>query len=139
VFFIDIASRSVHVAGITPHPDNSWMTQIARNITDADDGYDRPAIDCTLGIRIDIDLVFFHRLASKDISYKSQLVGGRAERPLSGALCRVPVSGALRGHGRHRALKWSVAEAIAIFERVGLARPFWRLESRVQAWFPCGF
>ena len=34
---------------------------------------DRQAIDCTLVIRIDIDLVFFHRLASKDISYKSQL------------------------------------------------------------------
>lgn len=26
LFFIDIASRSVHVAGITPHPHNSWMT-----------------------------------------------------------------------------------------------------------------
>ena len=39
LFFIDIASRSVHVAGITPHPDNSWMTQIARNITDADAGF----------------------------------------------------------------------------------------------------
>jgi putative transposase len=39
LFFIDIASRSVYVAGITPHPDNSWMTQIARNITDARDGF----------------------------------------------------------------------------------------------------
>jgi hypothetical protein len=39
LFFIDIASRSVHVAGITAHPDNSWMTQIARNITDMDDGF----------------------------------------------------------------------------------------------------
>jgi len=39
LFFIDIASPSVHVAGITPHPDNSWMTQIARNVTDADDGF----------------------------------------------------------------------------------------------------
>jgi transposase InsO family protein len=38
LFFIDIASRSVHVAGITPHPDNSWMTQVARNVTDAKDG-----------------------------------------------------------------------------------------------------
>jgi|ERR1700722_5904643 putative transposase len=27
------------VAGITAHPDNSWMTQIARNITDMDDGF----------------------------------------------------------------------------------------------------
>jgi putative transposase len=39
LFFIDIASRSVHVAGITPHPDNSWMMQIARNVTDADAGF----------------------------------------------------------------------------------------------------
>jgi putative transposase len=39
LFFIDIASRSVHIAGITPHPDNSWIMQIARNITDADDGF----------------------------------------------------------------------------------------------------
>jgi hypothetical protein len=28
------------------------------------------------------------------------------------------------------ACKWSVAEAIAIFETVGLAGPFWSLESR---------
>jgi hypothetical protein len=31
LFFIDIASRSVHIGGITLHPDNSWMTQVARN------------------------------------------------------------------------------------------------------------
>jgi putative transposase len=37
-FFIDIASRSAHIAGITSHPDNRWMTQIARNLTDAEDG-----------------------------------------------------------------------------------------------------
>jgi putative transposase len=41
LFFIDIASRSVYVAGSAPYPDNSWMTQIARNITDADDGFVR--------------------------------------------------------------------------------------------------
>jgi putative transposase len=39
LFFIDIASRSVHVAGITVHPNNLWMTQMARNITDVDDGF----------------------------------------------------------------------------------------------------
>jgi hypothetical protein len=38
-FFIDIASRSVHIAGITRHPDNRWMTQIARNVTDTHDGF----------------------------------------------------------------------------------------------------
>ncbi|HEX9347518.1 MAG TPA: integrase core domain-containing protein [Gemmatimonadales bacterium] len=39
LFFIDIASRSVHVAGITPHPDNAWMTHIARNFIDIGDGF----------------------------------------------------------------------------------------------------
>jgi transposase InsO family protein len=39
LFFIDIASRSVHIAGITPHPDNRWMKQIARNVTDTEDGF----------------------------------------------------------------------------------------------------
>ncbi|MDB6043513.1 MAG: hypothetical protein JWM63_2064 [Gammaproteobacteria bacterium] len=39
LFFIDIASRSVQVAGITSHPDDSWMTQIARNITDVGEGF----------------------------------------------------------------------------------------------------
>jgi hypothetical protein len=39
LFFIDIASRSVHVAGITLHPDNLWMTQVARNVTDINEGF----------------------------------------------------------------------------------------------------
>jgi transposase InsO family protein len=39
LFFIDIASRSVHIAGITVHPDNAWMRQIARNITAVGDGF----------------------------------------------------------------------------------------------------
>jgi putative transposase len=39
LFFIDLASRSVHIAGITPHPDNRWMKQIARNVTDVEAGF----------------------------------------------------------------------------------------------------
>jgi putative transposase len=38
LFVVDIASRSVHVAGITPHPDNRWMMQMARNVTDVSKG-----------------------------------------------------------------------------------------------------
>lgn len=33
LFFIHLASRKVHVAGMTPHPDERWMAQIARNTT----------------------------------------------------------------------------------------------------------
>jgi putative transposase len=39
LFFIDIPSRSVHIAGITPHPDSRWMTQIAHNLTDIEVGF----------------------------------------------------------------------------------------------------
>jgi putative transposase len=36
LFFMHLASRKVHVAGVTPHPDQCWMTQMARNVTMAD-------------------------------------------------------------------------------------------------------
>ena len=39
LFFIDIATRSVHIAGITANPGTSWMMQVARNLTDFDDGF----------------------------------------------------------------------------------------------------
>ena len=33
LFFIHLSSRKVHVAGMTPHPDEQWMQQVARNMT----------------------------------------------------------------------------------------------------------
>ncbi len=33
LFFIHLGSRQVHIAGITPHPNEAWMVQIARNVT----------------------------------------------------------------------------------------------------------
>jgi hypothetical protein len=39
LFFIDIASRSVHIAGVTAHPNSGWMKQVARNITAVDGGF----------------------------------------------------------------------------------------------------
>ena len=33
LFFIHLGSRQVHVAGMTPHPDQIWMMQIACNVT----------------------------------------------------------------------------------------------------------
>jgi transposase InsO family protein len=33
LFFIHSGSRRVHIAGITPHPHEAWMVQIARNVT----------------------------------------------------------------------------------------------------------
>ena len=38
LFFIHLATR-VHIAGITPHPNEPWMIQVARNVTMADVGF----------------------------------------------------------------------------------------------------
>ena len=39
LFFIRINTREVHVAGVTPYPDQRWMRQMARNMTMADWGF----------------------------------------------------------------------------------------------------
>jgi putative transposase len=38
LFVISLADRTVKIAGITTHPDESWMLQIARNVTDSQAG-----------------------------------------------------------------------------------------------------
>jgi len=39
LFFMDVSTRRVKIAGIANKPDGLWMTQIARNLTDAVDGF----------------------------------------------------------------------------------------------------
>jgi hypothetical protein len=38
LFVMKLKTRTVEIAGLTSQPDGSWMTQVARNLTDADDG-----------------------------------------------------------------------------------------------------
>ena len=33
LFFLHLGSRKIHGAGITPHPTEAWMVQVARNVT----------------------------------------------------------------------------------------------------------
>ena len=42
LFFIHLASRKVHVAGVTPHPNTAWMAQVARNVTMEEWGFLSP-------------------------------------------------------------------------------------------------
>src|SRR5262245_66647941 len=42
LFFIHLGSRKVHVAGVTPHPNQAWMMQIARNVTMEEWGFLSP-------------------------------------------------------------------------------------------------
>lgn len=37
--FMRVASRQVHIAGITTSPDSRWMQQMARNVPEADTGF----------------------------------------------------------------------------------------------------
>jgi transposase InsO family protein len=33
LFFLHLGSRKIHVAGVTPHPNEAWMVRVARNVT----------------------------------------------------------------------------------------------------------
>jgi putative transposase len=42
LFFLHLGSRKIHVAGATPHPDEAWMVQVARNVTMEEWGFLAP-------------------------------------------------------------------------------------------------
>ncbi len=42
LFFLHLGSRQVHIAGITPHPNEAWMVQVARNATMEEWGFLSP-------------------------------------------------------------------------------------------------
>jgi len=42
LFFIHLGSRRVQVAGMTPHPNEAWMVQVARNVTMEEWGFLSP-------------------------------------------------------------------------------------------------
>ena len=68
LFFIHLESRRVDIAGITVHPDERWMKQIARNVTMEDYGARR---DCRYLLH-DRDTKFTR-------SFQAILVSGRVE------------------------------------------------------------
>ena len=34
LFVIDVAKRTIHIAGMTAHPNDAWMMQVARKFTE---------------------------------------------------------------------------------------------------------
>jgi len=42
LFFLHLGSRQVHVVGVTPHPNEAWMVQVARNVTMEEWGFLAP-------------------------------------------------------------------------------------------------
>ncbi len=39
LFVIELSTRRVEIAGISTQPDGAWMAQVARNLTDVEDGF----------------------------------------------------------------------------------------------------
>lgn len=39
LFILDLATRTVKVAGVTTHPHEAWMVQVARNLTDVEEPF----------------------------------------------------------------------------------------------------
>ncbi len=48
LFAIEIRSRRVHFAGMTPNPDEAWIRQVGRNLTDPIDGFLREKRFCLM-------------------------------------------------------------------------------------------
>jgi transposase InsO family protein len=42
LFFLHLSSRRIHVAGVTRHPHEAWMVQVARNVTMEEWGFLSP-------------------------------------------------------------------------------------------------
>src|SRR5215471_2620416 len=42
LFFLHLGSRRVHIAGVTPHPNEAWMVQVARHVTMEEWGFLAP-------------------------------------------------------------------------------------------------
>ena len=62
IFFVmKLKTRTVEIAGITRQPDEAWMTQVARNLTDAGDGFMR-GIDYVILDRDPLYTAAFRRL-----------------------------------------------------------------------------
>jgi putative transposase len=39
LFFMRLKDRKIHIAGMTPNPNEAWMSQVARNLTDPENGF----------------------------------------------------------------------------------------------------
>ena len=71
LFFIHLETRRVKIAGITVHPDERWMQQIARNATMDRDGEPFKAVAICFMIAIQNTLVPSARSSSRVRSRRS--------------------------------------------------------------------
>jgi len=95
LFVIDIATRRVHIAGTTTNPTSAWMEQIARNLTDCEEGF----LNMKRFLIMDRDAIFSPRFKSiiRDsgvevvlTSYLAPNMNAYAERFVRSIKYRVP-------------------------------------------------
>jgi hypothetical protein len=60
LFVVHHATRTVHIAGITPHPNSACIAQVTRNLTGSVDGFLR----CQQFLILDNDTLFAKRFHS---------------------------------------------------------------------------
>ncbi|MDC4225610.1 MAG: hypothetical protein MPW15_15535 [Candidatus Manganitrophus sp.] len=61
-FFVRVSSRQIHIAGITPHPNKSWISQVARNVTVEEFGFLKSRGFLMIGSQILLLLSADHRI-----------------------------------------------------------------------------
>jgi hypothetical protein len=74
LFFLHLGSRKVHVAGVTPHPDQQWMVRMARNVAMVDWGFLAPG-PCMIHDRDGKLCPAFRRIIDK-----RDVIGGKGGR-----------------------------------------------------------
>ena len=81
LLFVRLHSREVHVAGITPHPTEVWMEQVARNVTIGRHGVMRNSAGRTLLTTKEVPhcvKVANRGLESKTLSWRPALFNGQS-------------------------------------------------------------
>ena len=125
LFFIELATRSVHIAGITINPNELFMMQVGRNLTDVVDGF-------LLGKR--------YLIVDRDTQY-SQAFRGLLERSIE-SIRLPPKSPNLNAYAERfvRSIKEEIIHRMILFGEASLRRALreymghYHTERNHQAW-----
>jgi len=87
LFFIDLATRAVHIAGVTSSPNEVWMMQMARNLIDPEEGFLRGKSHLILDRDTKYTLAFRRTLEREGIRWCSCRRDLQISMPSLSALC----------------------------------------------------
>ena len=99
LFFVHLESRKVHVAGITVHPNECWMQQMARNVTMDEWGI----LNRYRYLLHDRDAIFSRRLDSSIKALGMKVLRSPIASPKANAICERVI-----GTIRRECLDWMI-------------------------------